>query len=151
MNRAPSTHLSDQEGREFSKWLGAYLSAVQNLHCEATVGSSRAMQYYLSSSLGGSTMAQQKLKLSGVVVAGSLIGMTAFADLANPADLSGEPYLLRAPRPHKTVISPAICKWRCRSSCPDRYSCYSLYGAYGPYGGTAYWARYTLSGWGLYR
>jgi hypothetical protein len=40
------------------------------------------------------------------------------------------------------------CGVRCRTVCPDGYSCYPLYGAYGPYGGVGYWGGYTLSGWG---
>jgi hypothetical protein len=51
------------------------------------------------------------------------------------------------------ACGPFGCEWQkiCPRRCPDRYSCYSLYGAYGPYGGTAYWGRYTSSGWGTYR
>jgi hypothetical protein len=42
----------------------------------------------------------------------------------------------------------APCGVRCRTVCPDGYSCYPLYGAYGPYGGVGYWGAYTFTGWG---
>jgi hypothetical protein len=45
----------------------------------------------------------------------------------------------------------APCGVRCRTICPDGYSCFPLYGAYGPYGGIGYWGAYTFTGWGPIR
>jgi hypothetical protein len=58
--------------------------------------------------------------------------------------------VIAAPCRHVWVCGWYGCGWRhiCRSTCPDRYSCYSLYGRYGPYGGTLYWGAYTAAGWG---
>jgi hypothetical protein len=55
-----------------------------------------------------------------------------------------------APILKKTVAvrAAAHCRHdRCRSPCPDRYSCSPLYGAYGPWGGEHYWAAYSYT-WG---
>jgi hypothetical protein len=88
------------------------------------------------------------------VLAGSFLGLAAVGSTtANAADFDGT---LRAQNAAASVHSVHIaavapCRWKCRGGCPDRYSCYSLYGAYGPYAGTAYWTRYTISGWGTYR
>jgi hypothetical protein len=90
------------------------------------------------------------------VVAGSILGLAAFGStVANAADFNGSLRVRHAPlsvhSEHTALLAPAGCGWKCRGGCLDRYSCYSLYGAYGPYGGTAYWARYTISGWGFHR
>jgi hypothetical protein len=93
-------------------------------------------------------MAQRNVNWFGIIV-GSLVGAAAINNLASAADLNSESF--RPHRMHRAVVAPVGCGWRCHGGCPERYICYSLYGAYGPYGGTAYWARYTLSGWGHYR
>jgi hypothetical protein len=54
-----------------------------------------------------------------------------------------------APIRKKTVVVERVagdCRHdRCRSRCPDRYSCSPLYGAYGPWGGEPYWAAYSYT------
>jgi hypothetical protein len=72
---------------------------------------------------------------------------------ASAAELNSEPggrsQPVRVHLHHKSVVAPAACGWKCRGGCPDGYSCSPLYGAYGiPYGSPAYWARYTVGGWG---
>ena len=101
-------------------------------------------------------MGQRKVNWFGIIVGivgivGSLVGAAAISNLSSAADLNSEFNSVRGHRVHRTVVLPAGCGWRCHGGCPERYTCHSLYGAYGPYGGTAYWARYTLSGWGHYR
>jgi hypothetical protein len=94
-------------------------------------------------------MGQLKVNWFGIII-GSLVGAAAISNLASAADLNSES-LLRAHRVHRMVVAPTGCGFRCHGGCPQRYTCYSLYGAYAPFGGTAYWARYTISGWSHYR
>jgi hypothetical protein len=86
------------------------------------------------------------------VFAGSLLGLVMIRPaVSNAADLDGRLGGREVSvRTHsvRTVVVADGCGWRCRAGCPDRYSCYPLYGAYGPYGGPAYWARYSIGGWG---
>jgi hypothetical protein len=89
------------------------------------------------------------------ILVASLLGATLGSAIARAADLNGtlppRHVSVSVHSVHRGAVVPAGCGWRCRGGCPDRYSCYPLYGAYGPYGGTAYWARYTISGWGYFR
>jgi hypothetical protein len=85
--------------------------------------------------------------VQGFVFVSSYLGLAAIGS-ANAADFDAR-FRNTAASVHSVhTAAVAPCAWKCRGGCPDRYSCYSLYGAYGPYGGTAYWARYTTSGWG---
>jgi hypothetical protein len=92
--------------------------------------------------------------MQGFVLAGSFLGIAAVGSTAgNAADFDSRLRAKNAAASVHSVHTAAVapCGWKCRGGCPDEYSCYSLYGAFGPYGGTAYWARYTISGWGSYR
>jgi hypothetical protein len=87
--------------------------------------------------------------MQGFVLVGSFLALAAIGSTAAiAADFDNRLRNTAASVHSVRTATVAPCGWRCRGGCPDGYSCYSLYGVYGPYGGTAYWARYTISGWG---
>jgi hypothetical protein len=76
----------------------------------------------------------------------------AASSVANGAELSTEYRGAHPPRvQHRAAAAITACGLRCRTTCPDGYSCSPLYGGVRmPYGSPAYWARYTASGWTPY-
>ena len=95
------------------------------------------------------------MKCLNVVVGTSfLLAFASLSIVASAAELYGEPQGPQQVGVHlhrKAVVALTACGRKCRSVCPDGYSCFPLYGDYGmPYGSPAFWARYTISGWGRY-
>jgi hypothetical protein len=84
-----------------------------------------------------------------VLGTGSLLGFAVLGSgprVASAAELYGHgPEAVRIHLHHRGTP----CGWKCHQACPDGYSCYPLYGNFiMPYGSPAYWARYTIGGWG---
>jgi hypothetical protein len=96
-------------------------------------------------------------RFNSLIGTGFFLGFVSFGSVstvASAAEIYGEPHGPQPIRVHvhrKTGGTLAACGWKCRSVCPDGYSCYPLYADYNmPYGSAAYWGRYTVSGWGRY-
>jgi hypothetical protein len=94
--------------------------------------------------------------ISTIAMAGALVVLQTTSHVARAAEIdaySREAPVRVAVSGHclrQWICGPEGCGWQrsCHARCPDRFSCRSLYGAYGPYGGTAYWGKYTSTGWG---